>query len=53
MSKKTFSSKTKELWSRYYGRPISKQEAEEIRKNVSGLIGILREINSDSEERES
>lgn len=46
LEKQKFNEATKNLWSRYYGRKISTQEADEIRKNMSKLFDILQDINS-------
>jgi hypothetical protein len=39
----------KEGWSKAYGRPVSQQECEEIRKNLTGFFETLKQW--DDEER--
>ena len=36
---------TQKLWSRYYGRNLTEQEALEVKKNILNMIELLKEID--------
>ena len=40
-----FNEETRALFSKLYGRKISEQEAEEIKENFLGLMGVLKDLN--------
>lgn len=37
----------KEFWSQQYGRPVSDEEAREIKDNFMRLVELLKEIDRD------
>ena len=40
-----FNEETRALFSKLYGRKISKQEAKEIKENFLGLMEVLKDLN--------